>query len=269
MSVFIERRRRAGLVAVLLVAALFAVMGLAGTPARAAAHVTLTEEDYFTGANQVAGLTAYNAVFERAHPGVTIKREAVAFTNLDAELLTQAGAHDLPNILATDNPFVAAMVATGQILPLNKFKGFSTKGYYPAVIDEGLIGKKNYSLPVAGENSIALIYNIADFKAANTGALPEEAQSLLFLVSSTDQNIQNLSMSVNRVSQDKLQLEAQLHFQEEQLPLPATAPAVNAAPGSPPVAVIRDQHLLRDAFPEGKLIERIDIAIAIAKTNAG
>ncbi len=173
MSVFIERRRRAGLVAVLLVAAVFAVMGLAGTPARAAAHVTLTEEDYFTGANQVAGLTAYNAVFERAHPGVTIKREAVAFTNLDAELLTQAGAHDLPNILATDNPFVAAMVATGQILPLNKFKGFSTKGYYPAVIDEGLIGKKNYSLPVAGENSIALIYNIADFKAAGITSPPK------------------------------------------------------------------------------------------------
>ena len=84
---------------------------------------------------------------------------------------------------------------------------------------------------------------IADFKAANTGALPEEAQSLLFLVSSTDQNIQNLSMSVNRASQDKLQLEAQLHSYEEQLPAPATAPAANAAPGSPPVAVIRDQHL--------------------------
>ncbi len=84
---------------------------------------------------------------------------------------------------------------------------------------------------------------IADFKAANTGALPEEAQSLLFLVSSTDQNIQNLSMSVNRASQDKLQLEAQLHFQEEQLPVPATAPAANAAPGSAPAPVIRDQHL--------------------------
>jgi polysaccharide chain length determinant protein (PEP-CTERM system associated) len=84
---------------------------------------------------------------------------------------------------------------------------------------------------------------IADFKAANTGALPEEAQSLLFLVSSTDQNIQNLSMSVNRASQDKLQLEAQLHFQEEQLPAPATAPVANAAPGSAPAPVIRDQHL--------------------------
>jgi multiple sugar transport system substrate-binding protein len=141
-------------------------MGLTGTPARAAVHITLTEEDYFTGANQVAALTAYDALFEHQHPGVTIKREAVPFVNLDATLLTQAGAHDLPSLLASDNPFVAAMVATGQILPLNKFKGFSAKGYYPAVIDEGLIGKNYYSLPVAGENSIALIYNIADLKAA-------------------------------------------------------------------------------------------------------
>ena len=143
------------------------MMGLTRTPAHAATHITLTEEDYFTGASQVGALNAYNALFERAHPGVTIKREPVAFVNLDSELLTQAGAHDLPNIIATDNPFVAAMQATGQILPLNKFKGFSSKGYYPAVIDEGKIGKNYYALPVAGENSIALIYNIADLKAAN------------------------------------------------------------------------------------------------------
>ncbi len=165
MTLSIGMRGRAGLAA-LLVAAMCAVMGLAGTPARAATHVTLTEEDYFTGASQVAALTAYDAVFEHAHPGVTIKREAVPFVDLDSTLLTQAGAHDLPNLLASDNPFVAAMVATGQILPLNKFKGFSAKGYYPAVIDEGKIGKNYYSLPVAGENSIALIYNIADLKAA-------------------------------------------------------------------------------------------------------
>lgn len=165
MSVLIERRHRAGLIA-LLVAAVCAVTGLTGTPAHAATHITLTEEDYFTGSNQVAALTAYNALFEHAHPGVTIVREAVPFVDLDSKLLTQAGAHDLPSLLASDNPFVAAMVATGQILPLNKFKGFSAKGYYPAVVDEGKIGKNYYSLPVAGENSIALIYNIADLKAA-------------------------------------------------------------------------------------------------------
>ncbi len=85
---------------------------------------------------------------------------------------------------------------------------------------------------------------ISNFKAANAGALPEEAQSLLFLVSSTDQNIQNLNMSINRVSQDKLQLEAQLHFQEDQVPAPpATPAAANAVPGSVAASVIRDQHL--------------------------
>lgn len=84
---------------------------------------------------------------------------------------------------------------------------------------------------------------IADFKAANAGALPEEAQSLLFLISSTDQNIQNLNMNISRVSQDKVQLESQLRFQKDLLPAPP-APGGNAAPGSPAAApVVRDQHL--------------------------
>jgi multiple sugar transport system substrate-binding protein len=172
VSVILERRRRAGLAALLL-AAVCALIGLTGTPARAATHITLTEEDYFTGANQVGALQAYDAAFEHAHPGVTIKREAVAFTSLDTTLLTQAGAHDLPNIIATDNPFVAAMQATGQILPLNKFKGFSAKGYYKSVIDEGLIGKNYYALPVAGANTIALMYNLADFQKAGITSPPK------------------------------------------------------------------------------------------------
>ena len=35
------------------------------------------------------------------------------------------------------------------------------------MINEGLSNGKYYSLPVAGANSIALIYNIAMFKAAH------------------------------------------------------------------------------------------------------
>jgi polysaccharide chain length determinant protein (PEP-CTERM system associated) len=83
---------------------------------------------------------------------------------------------------------------------------------------------------------------IADFKAANAGALPDEAQSLLFLVSSTDQNIQNLNMNINRVSQDKIQLESQLRFQKDLL-LPPPAAGVVSAPGQPPAPAVRDQHL--------------------------
>jgi multiple sugar transport system substrate-binding protein len=59
------------------------------------------------------------------------------------------------------------MISTGQVLPISGLKGFSTKGYFPAVINEGLSNHQYYSLPVAGANSIALIYNIAMFKAAH------------------------------------------------------------------------------------------------------
>ena len=176
MTASIGGLRRAGFGA-LLVAVVCAFTALAGTPAHATTHITLTEEDYFSTPGQVAALASYSKAFERAHPGVTVKRVEVPFANLDSKLLTQAGSHDLPNLLASDNPFVAAMVATRQIMPLNKFKGFSTKGYYPAVLDEGLIKGKNYSLPVAGENSIALIYNIAGLQGGRYQQPPEDVDA--------------------------------------------------------------------------------------------
>jgi multiple sugar transport system substrate-binding protein len=86
---------------------------------------------------------------------------------LNTKLLTQAAGHALPNILAVDNPFVSTMISTGQVIPLSGLKGFSTKGYFPAIISEGLSNGKYYALPVAGANSIALMYNIAMLKAAN------------------------------------------------------------------------------------------------------
>jgi multiple sugar transport system substrate-binding protein len=147
------------------------VIGLSQATSSAATKTTkkttLTEEDYFNTPGQIAALTAYTKKFEAAHPGVTIKREYVPFANLDTKLLTQAAGHDLPNLLAVDNPFVSTMISTRQVVPLSGLAGFSSKGYYPAVISEGLSNGKYYSLPVAGANSIALIYNIAMLKAAN------------------------------------------------------------------------------------------------------
>jgi len=98
---------------------------------------------------------------------VKIKRQYVPFANLNTKLLTQAAGHALPNLLAVDNPFVSTMISTGQVIPLSGLKGFSTKGYFPAIISEGLDKGKYYALPVAGANSIALMYNIAMLKEAN------------------------------------------------------------------------------------------------------
>jgi multiple sugar transport system substrate-binding protein len=160
-----KRMRHRGFAA--LAAATFAVVGLSQVTASAATKITLTEEDYFNTPGQIAALTQYNKQFEAAHPGVTVTRTYVPFASLDTKLLTQAAGRDLPNLLAVDNPFVSTMVTTGQVVPLSGFSGFSTKGYFPAIIDEGLANGKYYSLPVAGANSIALMYNIAMLKAAH------------------------------------------------------------------------------------------------------
>jgi multiple sugar transport system substrate-binding protein len=158
-------RKRIGGLAVLTAAAC-AVIGASQAAGSGAANITITEEDYFNTPGQTAALNLYNKQFEAAHPGVKIKRQYVPFANLNTKLLTQAGAHALPNVLAVDNPFVSTMISTGQVIALSDLKGFSKAGYYPAIINEGFQGGKYYALPVAGANSIALMYNIAMFKEA-------------------------------------------------------------------------------------------------------
>ena len=122
------------------------MIGVSQATSSAATNITLTEEDYFNTPGQIAALAAYSKQFEAAHPGVTVKRQYVPFANLNTKLLTQAAGHDLPNLLAVDNPFVSTMISTGQVVPLSGLKGFSTKGYFPAVINEGLSNGKYYSL---------------------------------------------------------------------------------------------------------------------------
>jgi len=163
-----SRGRHWGLVA--FAVATCAGMGLWQVTSSAATKITkvnLTEEDYFNTPGQISALASYTKHFEATHPGVTVKRQYVPFANLDTKLLTQAVGQDLPNLLAVDNQFVSTMISTRQVVPLSSLAGFSTKGYYPAVIDEGLSNGKYYSYPVAGANSIALIYNIAMLKAAH------------------------------------------------------------------------------------------------------
>jgi multiple sugar transport system substrate-binding protein len=154
------------------------VLSLSHATGSAATNITLTEEDYFNTPGQTAALALYSKQFEAAHPGVKIKRQYVPFANLNTKLLTQAAGHALPNLLAVDNPFVSTMISTGQVIPLSGLKGFSTKGYFPAIINEGLSNGKYYALPVAGANSIALMYNIAMLKAAHVNPPKTWAQLL-------------------------------------------------------------------------------------------
>ncbi len=118
------------------------MVGLSQATSSAATNITLTEEDYFNTPGQIAALALYSKQFEAAHPGVTIKRQYVPFANLNTKLLTQAAGHDLPNLLAVDNPFVSTMISTGQVVALSDLKGFSTKGYFPADHQRGPVQRQ-------------------------------------------------------------------------------------------------------------------------------
>ena len=190
-----KRRRRLATLA----AATCAVIALGLSPATSSAgsDITLTEMDYFNTPGQVAALKLYNKQFEAAHPGVKIKRQYVPFANLNTKLLTQAAARNLPNLLAVDNPFVSTMIQTGQVVALSDLKGFSKQGYFPAVINEGLSGGKYYTLPVAGANSIALIYNIPMLREANVKPPKTWAQLLTAAKALTTSDRYGIALTCN------------------------------------------------------------------------
>ena len=144
----------------------------------AATNITLTEEDYFNTPGQIAALDAYNKQFEAAHPGVTVKRQYVPVREPEHEA-ADAGRGPRPAQPAgRRQPVRVDHDLDGPGRALSGLKGFSTKGYFPAVINEGLSNGKYYSLPVAGANSIALIYNIAMLKAAHVSPPKTWAQLL-------------------------------------------------------------------------------------------
>jgi len=178
VNLSIRRWHYWGLAALAVATCAVVALSLSRATSFAATNITLTEEDYFNTPGQTAALALYSKQFEAAHPGVKIKRQYVPFANLNTKLLTQAAGHALPNLLAVDNPFVSTMISTGQVIPVGRLKGFSTKGYFPAIINEGLANGKYYALPVAGANSIALMYNIAMLKAAHVSPPKTWAQLL-------------------------------------------------------------------------------------------
>ena len=127
---------------------------------------TITELDYFTTGGSNTAVNWYNQQFEKAHPGVTVKREVVPFANLITKVLQEASAGDLPNVVMLDNPNVPQVAATGQLKPLNSEPGFTTSGYVPGAISECTYQGKQYCYPI-GTNTVGIFYNKAMLAATH------------------------------------------------------------------------------------------------------
>lgn len=145
-------------VAAALTAAGCSSSGGSGGGSGGGGKTTITELDYFTTGGSNTAVIAYNKAFEKAHPGVTVKREVVPFANLITKVLQEASAGDLPNIVMLDNPNVPQVAATGQLMPLNSEPGFTTAGYVPGAISECTFQGKQYCFPI-GTNTVGLFYN--------------------------------------------------------------------------------------------------------------
>jgi ABC-type glycerol-3-phosphate transport system substrate-binding protein len=114
--------------------------------------ITITEMDYWSIASQSAILSKLFSDYEKLHPNVTIQRDAVPFANLIPKADQEAASHTLPNLIAMDNPDVAAFASTGALTQLDSYFPGQLNGstYYAGPLQTTLYQNKTYSLPVAG-----------------------------------------------------------------------------------------------------------------------
>lgn len=206
---FVATGRRAGtalrLVAVAAVATLAVACGGSGGGGSGGSKV-LSELDYFTAGGSNTAMKWYIKKFEAAHPGVTVKREAVPFANLITKVLQDASAQNMPNIVMLDNPNVPEVAATGQLRQFDKLPGFTTKGYYPGDMKECQYQSHYYCYPI-GTNSVAIFYNKKMLAAAGVQP-PKTWQDLVTVAKKlTKGNVHGIAFDATADEQSTWQLE--------------------------------------------------------------
>lgn len=146
---------------------ILALLSACGTQSSSGGKITITEMDYWSIATQSTILSKLFSQYEKLHPNVTIQRNAVPFADLIPKADQEAASHTLPNLIAMDNPDVAAFASTGALTQLDSyFQGqLNASNYYAGPLQTTLYQNKTYSLPV-GSNDLALYYNMKDFQAA-------------------------------------------------------------------------------------------------------
>jgi len=172
-----------GVAAVALAAAGLAACGSSGSSASgnssaklgSGGSTQLTEEDYFT-AQPANGL--WNGVFgdyAKANH-ISISRTSIAPDTYLTKVLEQAGSGGAPNILMLDNPDLAELASTGDLVPLSSVCSINTANIDSAELQEATYNGKLYALPLI-QASIELFYNKQMLSAA--GVTPPQTWSEL------------------------------------------------------------------------------------------
>lgn len=155
--------------AMILMVGVIAACGSTPTSSNSANQkITISEADYWVVPAQSTTLQKLFSAYEKLHPNVTIQRNPIPQGSFIPKLDQEAASHTLPNLIAMDNPDVAAFASTGALTQLDSFMQgkFSSSDFYAGPLTTMLYQGKTYSFPV-GNNDLALFYNIKDFTAAH------------------------------------------------------------------------------------------------------
>src|SRR5579875_796163 len=152
----------------IIILGVLAACGSSSGSGSSGGQIVITEMDYWTNAPTGPVVSQLFQTYEKTHPGIIIKRDAVPFGSLLPKADQEAASHTLPDLLELDNPDLANFAATGALTPLDPFMQgtYSASDFYAGPRQTMLYQGKTYAFPV-GNNDLALFYNIKDFAAAH------------------------------------------------------------------------------------------------------
>lgn len=134
--------------------------GAPGSSASAASDqpVTVTVWHYWDGTNADT-FQAMADEYSSSHPNVTVKAVNIPSSDLITKIQTSAQTDSLPTVAIMDLVSVPQVQQTGKLVDLKPLLDPGTLGdIYPALLDFGKDGDKQYAVPVS-TNNLGYMYN--------------------------------------------------------------------------------------------------------------
>ncbi|HEY3409453.1 MAG TPA: ABC transporter substrate-binding protein [Propionicimonas sp.] len=142
-----------------------ATTSAATTSAAPAKPVTVTVWHYWDGANADT-FQAMADQYSKSHPGVTVKAVNIPSSDLITKIQTSAKTDTLPSMAIMDLVSVPQVAQTGKLVDLKPLIDPATMSdIYPALLDFGKDGAKQYAVPVS-TNNLGYMYNKDLYKQA-------------------------------------------------------------------------------------------------------
>jgi multiple sugar transport system substrate-binding protein len=157
----------------------------------------ITEQDYYTAADDTL-MVGFVKQFEQLNPGFSVQRDLVPNSSMESQVLTEAAAHQLPDVLMMDNPWVPELAAAGDLVPLTSL-GISTAGKTGGAIEAGTYHGQFYGLGF-GNNTIGLFYNKSLLAASGVAVPTTWAQLLVAAKTLTKNGLNGLEVAAQNTS---------------------------------------------------------------------